>query len=59
MQAQKINPCLRVGDKLIEIDGHSLRNIDHNVSKNVKTINIYSNFRKQLTYLSHLVQWSV
>ena len=32
MQAKKINPCLRVGDKLIEINGHSLRNIDHNVS---------------------------
>ena len=36
MQAKKISPCLRVGDKLIEIDGHSLRNIDHNVSFNLK-----------------------
>ena len=53
MQAKKISPCLRVGDKLIEIDGHSLRNIDHNVSfsKNHKYLFI---FRKQLIYLSHL-----
>lgn len=35
MQAQKISPCLRVGDKLIEIDGHSLRNIDHNEAVNL------------------------